>query len=475
MTGLCCANFSSFRGGWAPCRSIWCGGCYTPHPQDNFHQHVPTDESGYEWAKPIDKDKFKVARAGDHFMVPFQCDKCLARMLLGRSLVVGDRKDELLACCIRRANLDALWGRESSTVLANTRHLRQLLDTWKLVGIPPTLPPLGPFPMEDVYGVGVAIGMLLRSLNPGKYGDYTQFATIRKERSCYSNYFHASVVGASAMSTLGRDTAKSFLTTCPTQSLWFERFSKGCLYRMGEEVKQDLAISIEVMHCLMKLFNDEWMKTPMSWDKSEIASVALYCIIAFCGSFRGHEVFLVDLFGLLKYEDLFQAQQQEEYCMIPLLGKYKGESGERYHLTPLARLTKSGLNLGVWVGRVCHHRRLEGRTNGPVFADKWGNMVNPRHYEALILAKLQIIKESRCDLIPDSVNVYEAYGISRSFRRGSNTHSKNQGTNDKDIDLMNRWRNVENAKGRKARLAMSDHYADILQLIPALLRYSKNL
>jgi hypothetical protein len=88
---------------------------------------------------------------------------------------------------------------------------------------------------------------------------------------------------------------------------------------------------------------------------------------------------------------------------------------------------------------------------------------------------LQIIKETRIDLIPDTVNVFEDYGISRSFRRGSNTHAKNQGINPKDIDLMNRWRNVENAKGRKARLDMSDHYADILQLVPALLRYSKNL
>lgn len=475
MNGLCCANFSSFRGGWAPCRSVWCGGCYTPHPNDSFHQHEPSDESGYVWRKAVDKDKFKVARAGDHFMVPFQCDKCLARMLIGRSLIPGSRKDDLLACCIRRANLDALWGRETSTVLANTRQMHQLLETWKLVGIPPPLPPLGPFPMEDIHGVGVAISMLLRSLNPGRYGDYTQFATIRKERSCFSNFYHASAVGSTAQSTLGRDTAKSFLTKCPTQSLWFERFSKGCLYRMGEVVKQDLAISIDVMLCMMKLFDDEWLRTPDGWDRSEIASVALYSIIAFCGSFRGHEVFLVDLFGLTKYETTFTLSNQTSYCMIPLLGKYKGESGERYHLTPLSSVTKSGLDLGLWVKRVCSHRREEHRQHGPVFADKWGNMVNPRVYEAVIHAKLQVIKDTRQDLIPESVNVYEEYGISRSFRRGSNTHAKNQGVNPKDIDLMNRWRNVENAKGRKARLDMSDHYADILQLVPALLRYSKAL
>mmetsp|Transcript_21443 Transcript_21443/g.30704 ORF Transcript_21443/g.30704 Transcript_21443/m.30704 type:complete len:128 (+) Transcript_21443:4144-4527(+) len=123
MNALCCANFSSSRDGWAPCKSIWCGGCYTPHPFDKFHQHQPADESGFVWRKPMDANKFRVARPGDHFITPFQCDKCIGRKLVGRTLVQGNRKDELLACCIRRANLDALWGRETSTVLANNRHL----------------------------------------------------------------------------------------------------------------------------------------------------------------------------------------------------------------------------------------------------------------------------------------------------------------------------------------------------------------
>ena len=423
----------------------------------------------------MDANKFKVARPGDHFITPFQCDKCIGRMLVGRTLIPGDRKDDLLACCIRRANLDALWSRETSTVLANTRHLRQLLETWELVGIPPPMPALGPFPMTDVQGFGVAISMLLRSLNPGKYGDYTQFATIRKERSCFNNYYHASAVGSKAMATLGQDTAKAFLTNCPTQSLWFERFAKGCLYRMGEVVKQDLAISIGVMHALMKLFEVEWTQVTDAAVKSELASIALYCVIAFCGSFRGHEVFLVDLFGLLKYEESLSKAGDRSHCVIPLLGKYKGETGERYHLTPLAYTTKTGLQLGLWVSRVCMHRRAEGRSHGPVFADRWGNMVNPRVFETHILGKLQIIKESHGDLIPDSVDVFEEYGISRSFRRGSNTHATNQGVSKNDRELMNRWRNVENSKGKKARLAMADHYADIRQLVPSLLRYSASL
>jgi hypothetical protein len=93
--------------------------------------------------------------------------------------------------------------------------------------------------------------MLVKSTQPGKHDPrYTQFETLRKLRAAYSNYYHASVISAETSMTLGRDTAKATLTTCPTQNMWFERFTKGCLKRMGQEVRQDLATSIHLMHAL---------------------------------------------------------------------------------------------------------------------------------------------------------------------------------------------------------------------------------
>jgi hypothetical protein len=48
-----------------------------------------------------------------HLVTPFQCDLCVSRNLQGRN---PGAHDELLMECIRQANLDALWGREASTV-----------------------------------------------------------------------------------------------------------------------------------------------------------------------------------------------------------------------------------------------------------------------------------------------------------------------------------------------------------------------
>jgi hypothetical protein len=53
-----------------------------------------------------------------------------------------------------------------------------------------------------------------------------------------------------------------------------------------------------------------------------IASAVSYAVIAFCGPFRGNEVFLTDLYGLKKYLDDLA---RKDYIIIHFLGKYKRE------------------------------------------------------------------------------------------------------------------------------------------------------
>lgn len=118
----------------------------------------------------------------------------------------------------------------------------------------PQLPTLGPFPSQAVFGV---TAMLAKSLEPGRYKNYRHFETMRKLRSAFSNLFHTSAAGSVSMLTLGRGSAKTFLSLCPSHSLWFERFAKGCLRRMGQEVRQDLAMSVKVLLALLDLVEKE--------------------------------------------------------------------------------------------------------------------------------------------------------------------------------------------------------------------------
>jgi len=193
--------------------------------------------------------------------------------------------------------------------------------------------------------MGVAVAMLLKSLEPGLYkARYQQFATVRKLQAGFSNIYMASEEGASCLRTVGGDKAKHQLTYSPTQSLWFERFSQGCIRRMDQEVRQDWAIPLPVMHGLMKVLEDEWLKSPDCVVREQVASLGAFAVIAFCGSFRGSEVFLTDLHGLRKLMEETH-KFQRDHVVIPLLGRFKGEQNSRYHLSPLAAVTSSGLQV----------------------------------------------------------------------------------------------------------------------------------
>jgi hypothetical protein len=214
------------------------------------------------------------------------------------------------------------------------------------------------------------------------------------------------------MMTLGRDSAKTFLSTCPTNSVWFERFAKGCLKRMGQDVRQDLAVSAKLVLKFIQLLEEEWVLAPKPL-KGNLTLIGAYVCVAFGGSFRGHEVFLVDLYGLLKYSVLNLESEGTPYVIIPLLGRFKTEDGERYHLTPLAYTTASGIPIGKWIKRLAELKREQGLSHGPAFSDRFGRRISPQWLEMEILDRFQIIQSSHPQLIPAEVNVHEEYGISR--------------------------------------------------------------
>ena len=77
-----------------------------------------------------------------------------------------------------------------------------------------------------------------------------------------------------------------------------------------------------------------------------------------------------------------------------------------------------------------------------------------------ILEQLYQIKLLHPTLIPADVNVFEEYGNRRSLRRGSMLEARARGVDNKYVDMANCSRNVENAKSRKPKLAMQDHYSN---------------
>ena len=89
--------------------------------------------------------------------------------------------------------LDSFWSCERSTVNANRLEGIKFVNIQELLGLGEnTLPCQGPYPVEDTWGINVACGMVMRSLDKGNYTNNIQFETVRKMRTFVSNYIHAS-------------------------------------------------------------------------------------------------------------------------------------------------------------------------------------------------------------------------------------------------------------------------------------------
>jgi hypothetical protein len=365
-----------------------------------------------------------------------------------------------------------MWGRESATVRSAIQSVQKTINLLAPFGIQPSYPPLGSHATEDKLGYGVVVAMVLILLKPGRYVDHQQFETIRKLRAGFHNVYMASVVGSTSLRAVGGDRAKSFLNHCDTHSSWLEHFAAGCHRRMGQEVHQDRAISLQVMHALLQHLEGEWTATNAPAVRLHLASMGAYFVIAFCGSFRGPEVFLTDLYGLRKYLATPQSVNEIPHVIAPLLGRLRNENGEKYHLTPLCSVTSSGLQVETWIRRLVLGQEHFGRCHGPAFTTLIGTPAYTPTLEMGILDRLQAVQARHPDLISPDVHVHEEYGLSRSFRRGSTSEARAHNVDDRDVRLINQWRSFDEGRGRRPRLNMQDHYSDILLLIPALLRYS---
>jgi hypothetical protein len=79
------------------------------------------------------------------------------------------------------------------------------------------------------------------------------------------------------------------------------------------------------------------------------------------------------------------------------------------------------------------------------------------------------------DLIPQEMRVRDAYGISRSLRRGVTAHSKNIRIDKELCDAINRWGKEPNTKLGVAQLEMGDTYTTLESLMPLILEFSRAL
>ena len=207
------------------CRGVWHAGCYRQYDDDIFpvlgQDDLDDSLMGVSDFEIEDCNRFKEARSGDSMMLGFQCDICHYLNIHKRLPDRLSYADQSSLKTIRRANLDAFWSRERSTVRSNFnegRRMAKIQRTFKMDHL--ILLPRGPFPLEDNWGMAEAICCLWRSLDPGKNTQRIQFDTVRKMRTFQANYAHAGYGGLGA-TFVGGDGASSRISYASTNSEFF--------------------------------------------------------------------------------------------------------------------------------------------------------------------------------------------------------------------------------------------------------------
>jgi hypothetical protein len=277
-------------------------------------------------------------------------------------------------------------------VNANARGAKRLQEIGNSVGILDVCPPMGPFTLDDSAGMALAVSILLRSLDPGRTEDTIQFSTARYLRTVFSNVYHASAEHQTGMAVMAQGTHKIYVTNCPSYSYWFERFMRGVHKRMGEEVRSDYALSIKVLHKILGNLDDRWREATTAPRRKEVVEIAFFLVLTFCLGLRGEEVVKLDIGGFFTYFESGKNHPEHPHVMVTLQGRFKGETGERWHLLPIVWKTRSGVEAGVWATRMRDSLQERGRHHGFAFANARGKQAKAALYEPRFFEQLNFVR-----------------------------------------------------------------------------------
>eukprot|EP00978_Attheya_sp_CCMP212_P015773 scaffold40823_cov60-Attheya_sp.AAC.1 len=300
-------------------------------------------------------------------MIPFECDLCVFRKLRYRSSDRTSPSDKLLEACIRRMTLDAFWSCAAPTVKGQTYNLKCALAYSATVGLlPGPYVHDGPLPDYDHCGYTVAIQMLLYSRSRGNHStDYVQFDSIRKFRSAYGNFLRAAPQANRVPISLGDQTGRYHTVILHGPM----RLSK---YRMGQDRHPNYAMSMDLLHAVIEDAAVLRAQDALS-DRERHRWIVFraYVVILYVVSLCGAEGLLLDLDGLCRH----RGEGGDEYLVIALLGKIKGEHQDLAHLLPCVHgVTSSGIKVKQAIDDLIEIKEKHGFRDGPAISDSSGHV-----------------------------------------------------------------------------------------------------
>ena len=356
-----------------------------------------------------------------------------------------------------------------------------MIKMWRELGVTIDLPTLGPWPSDDKVGFRVAMAQVRYSQRPGvNENTHLQFDTVRKLRTAFN---HVHDVGRTLASTSisGFKGMKGEIfasSSCPTDSRFFQLFTRGLLLRLGRQTKSNWGLDYKALHIILSNLEEELEENELKkGEKRSLIMLGSFLMIGFVCGLRGNEIFLVEAEGIQKMIEKGKKEDEAklEHVVIPLLGRFKNEDGERWHLMVSVPITNSKLKVREWIEKLVDVLREERRGLGPAFCDDDGEMLSYSWLDERFVEEVKRVQISHPHLIDPASDVSENFSIFRSIRKGSTARTKDMEVDQSAIDLHNRWRTIENRGGSKSSKSMQDYYSDLRLTINTRLTYSRAL
>ena len=445
-----------------------------------FQIALPENDNKSRWKKKKDEDRFMTARHGDILCPPFQCDHCWFVNLCCREPSELSYSDERLLGYIRLVNLDLMWRRERGTVGNMLAAVNKGRTRSIELGMVLQLMKLGLWPLGDGQGFQTAIKMLRASQKKGKhYSNYVQFDTVRKIRTAYVTIYESSAAAGRHMSMFKGVHCNTFaVNQGSTDTYLFRKFMVGLEKRMGRLVIQNVGISVEVLLAMLEDMEVEYgQAATISERKRELIICGSAFVVLFSAALQGGEVLLGEASELVRRIMEGKHHANHPHVVFPMMGRFKGKTGERNLIFCLANSSNSGIHNRRWLERLARLLMLESRHKeaGPAFCDQEGFVVSSNFLNGELHKNLSNLQASRPDLIPQDIVITKAYNVYRSFRRSATTRAREAKVPKDIIELNNRWSKVERKSGGMPKMSMADLYTEIRQALATKLCFSKSL
>ena len=369
-----------------------------------------------------------------------------------------------------------MWSRKESTIGSTLSQMKKGKGLSAELGLEPVGVTMGPWPVTDQMGFQVAIELLRASQKKGRNDDtYVQFDSIRKIRSAYANVEQTSLRGVERNLLMKGPRGRSFgLNSSATDSIGFRLFMIGCEKRMGRLVIQELGFMVEVVKEMMS----GWDRILDSDDvnarqKRDIVVVGEALAVLDGGELRGGEVLLMEASELVKRRLDGRDHPDHPHVVIPLMGRFKNETGERNLLLTLASVTQSGIEIRKWGERLIILLMREGRGNrvGPAICEADSFLMQRWKINGILHEALGRV-QTETTLIPNDVDVTLKYSMHRSARRGMYTRAREAKVPDIIIESNMRWSKFQKRSGGMPNLPMTELYLEISQALATKTAFS---